>query len=161
MSRRIPPDAFDYYLSLGLDRSYQAVADRYDVSKRSVTKHATKEGWQDRIARVESKAREVSEQKSVETPEGMNARHLKCLRAIQGKALEALKSVSLKSGMDAVRALDIAIKQERTIRGEPTDRTVISIEETIKSEYERWMTSGKDGQGARYNDNDEVVRKSG
>ena len=29
MSGRIPPDALEYYLALGPDRSYQRVADHY------------------------------------------------------------------------------------------------------------------------------------
>ncbi len=42
--------------------------------------------------------------------------------------------------MAAVRALDSSIRQERVVRGEPSDRTATSVEETIRSEYERWMT---------------------
>ena len=34
MSRRIPEDAFAPYYSLGLDRSYQSVAEEYGVSKQ-------------------------------------------------------------------------------------------------------------------------------
>ncbi len=37
MSGKIPPDALEYYLVLGPDRSYQKVADHYGVSKRAVT----------------------------------------------------------------------------------------------------------------------------
>ena len=40
---------------------------------------------------------------------------------------------------DAVRALGLSIKQESVILGEPTDRTALSIEDTIRREYERWM----------------------
>ena len=45
MTKRIPDDAFSFYASLGPTRSYQAVADRYWVSKRAVVKHAAKEKW--------------------------------------------------------------------------------------------------------------------
>ena len=34
--------------------------------------------------------------------------------------------------MEAVRALDLAIRQERLIRGEPSDRTAISVEEVTR-----------------------------
>jgi len=44
-----------------------------------------------------------------------------------------------------VRALDIAIKQERLVVGEPTDRTAVSVEEAIRREYARWMTVDGDG----------------
>jgi hypothetical protein len=41
--------------------------------------------------------------------------------------------------MDAVRALSMAVRDERLIRGEPTDRSAIDVEEVIKREYQRWM----------------------
>ncbi|MHC4946473.1 MAG: hypothetical protein ACYTG7_25970 [Planctomycetota bacterium] len=36
MNKKLSPDAFAYYWSLGSERSYQAVADKYGVSKRAV-----------------------------------------------------------------------------------------------------------------------------
>ncbi len=45
----------------------------------------------------------------------------------------------LESAMDAVRALVLSIKQESVLLGEPGDRTAVSVEETIRREYERWM----------------------
>ena len=47
MSGRIPPDALEYYVSLGADRSYEKVADHYGVSKRAVTKLAVRQRWQE------------------------------------------------------------------------------------------------------------------
>lgn len=147
MARKIPEDAFDYYVSLGASRSHQAVADRYAVSKRAVTKLATKERWRERVHALEREARRAADERALETLEAMNTRHLKALKIVQGKALEALKSTSLSSAMEAVRALDISIKQERVIRGEPGDRAAVSVEEVIKSEYAKWMTTGDDDEG--------------
>jgi hypothetical protein len=145
MSGRIPPDALEYYLALGPDRSYQKVADHYGVSKRAVTKLAARERWQEKVVELERKARESAEKKALESLEGMNLRHLKSLKVVQGKALEALRSMPLTTAMEAVRALDMAIRQERLIRGEPSDRTAISVEEVIRREYERWMLPEEDG----------------
>jgi len=147
VANKIPPDAFHFYLGLGPERSYQAVADRYGVSKRAVTKLATRERWQDRVVELEAKARAGAEQKALESLEAMNLRHLRSLKVIQGKALEALRSMPLESAMEAVRSLDIAIRQERLIRGEPSDRTAISVEEVIKREYQRWMLPEEAGDG--------------
>lgn len=140
MSGKIPPDALEYYLALGSDRSYQKVADHYGVSKRAVTKHAARDRWQDKLIEFERKAREGAEKRALESLEGMNLRHLKSLKIIQGKALEALRSMPLATAMEAVRALEMAIRQERLIRGEPSERTAVSVEEVIRREYERWMT---------------------
>ena len=145
MSGRIPPEAFQFYLGLGPDRSYQRVADQFGVSKRAVTKLAIRERWQERVEELERKAREGAEQKALESLEAMNLRHLKSLKVVQGKALEALRSMPLATAMEAVRALDMSIRQERLIRGEPSDRTAISVEEVIKREYERWMVVEEEG----------------
>jgi len=69
MVRRIPPDAYEQYLEMGTDRSYQVLADRYGVSKTAIVKRAKKEGWQERI-RV-----------SVQLPEGRRARRARSVRS--------------------------------------------------------------------------------
>ena len=139
MARKLGPDAFDYYVSLGTDRSYKAVGEKYGASKRAVTSLAKKEDWRVRIRQQEEAARQRADQKYAETLDAMKERHLKSSRVIQGKALQTLRDKSLESAMEAVRALDMAIKQERLIRGEPTDRTAFSIEQIIRREHEQWM----------------------
>jgi transposase-like protein len=136
---RIPTDAFEVYVSLGPDRSYQAVASKLGVAKRSITRLATRDHWQERLLQIEREAQERVREKLTESMEAINTRHLKMTRAVQAKALAALQALPLNTGMDAVRALDLAIKQERLILGEPNERTAVSVEDTIKREYQRWM----------------------
>jgi transposase len=144
MSKKIATDAFEFYVSLGPGRSYQAVAERYTVSKRSVTRHALREGWQERLHAIEAKVREASDQKAQETLEAIRSRHLKGMRFIQAKAIETLKSASLESASDAVRAYTAAVREERVMLGEPSDRTAVSVEDVIKREYERWLVPDGD-----------------
>lgn len=141
MSGRLPTDAFEYYTSLGEARSYQAVADHYGVSKRAVTKRAARDTWQDRLTSIEHKARERSDEKLVDVMAEMKDRHLKTCRVILGKGLEALRTMPLDSAMSAVRAIDVALKHERTVMGEPAERQSITVEEIIRREYETWMTT--------------------
>lgn len=147
MNRKIPPDAFTFYASLGPGRSYQQVAEHYQVSKRAVTALADREDWQQRLAEIERRAREKADEKVMETLEDMNARHMKVLRFIQNKSIEALKTMPIESAMDAVRAYGLTLDKERTIRGEPTDRSAVSIEDTIRREYERWLKPVENGDG--------------
>jgi hypothetical protein len=142
---KLPPDSFEYYLSLGSKRSYEAVAKKYGVSKRSVVKRATREGWQRRVAEIEAQAQEKATARAVETLEEVKTRHLKTFKAVQLKALESLKALRFETAMDVVKAMDIAARQERLALGEPSERTALSIEDTIKREYERWMVSAGDG----------------
>ncbi|MBN1443720.1 MAG: hypothetical protein JXA90_13505 [Planctomycetes bacterium] len=139
MPSKLPFEAFDYYYSLGPGRSYTAVAEYYGVSKRAVTSRALKERWQERILDVERQARENVNKKCAETLEEMTERHLRVLKAIQARALEALRAMPLESAMDAVRALGLAIKEERSAREEPADRDGANVEAIIRREYERWL----------------------
>jgi hypothetical protein len=141
VNRKIPPDAFTYYASLGPQRSYQAVADNYSVSKRAVTAMADREKWQERLVEIEKKARDKADEKVLESLEEMNVRHLKVLRFIQGKAIEALKSMPIDSAMDAVRAFGLTLDKERTIRGEPSDHSQVDIAQVTRDEMRRLLTT--------------------
>jgi hypothetical protein len=139
MNRKLPADAFTYYFSLGPSRSYQAVAEKFEVSKRAVSNLADREGWQARIAELERKAREQADAKALETLEDMNERHLKVFRFIQGRAIDALRSMPMESAMDAVRAYTMSVDKERTIRGEPSDRTHVDLAEVTREEMRRLL----------------------
>ena len=70
MRRRLPPDAFAFYLNLGVGRSYEAVSKEFGVSKRAVVKRGVREHWQEKVAEVEAKARAAAEQKAFEKSVG-------------------------------------------------------------------------------------------
>jgi hypothetical protein len=141
VNRKIPPDAFTYYASLGPQRSYQAVATHYSVSKRAVTAMANREKWQERLVEIEKKARDKADEKVLESLEEMNVRHLKVLRFIQNKSIEALRSMPIESAMDAVRAFGLTLDKERTIRGEPSDHSQVDIAQVTRDEMRRLLTT--------------------
>ena len=147
--RKIPSDAFDHYFSLGPGRSYQAVADHYGVTKRAVTNLAKRDDWQRRLVEVETEARERADKKKVNSREDAIDRHLKALRLVFGKGVESLRNMVIDTPADAMKAIALAIREERLALGEPSDRTAISIEDTIRNEYERWMVI--DGTAHRKN----------
>lgn len=140
MRSRIPPEAFEFYVGLGSGRTYDAVAKRYGVSKTALANCAKRENWTQRLAKVEREAQQRAEQRAIESIDAMNERHLKVVQVIQGKALETLKNSPIDSAMDAVRALDLAIRHERLIRGEPSERTAVTTESVLKGQFDRWMT---------------------
>ena len=141
MAKKIPADAFDAYFAQGTERSYQTLATKYGVTKKAITLAAKRERWQQRILELEAKAREASDKKKSESLEERNNRHLQEFRFLEAKAVKALREYPIKNAADAERALQLAVHQQRIISGDPSDRTAISIEDTIKREYERWMLS--------------------
>ncbi len=137
--RKIPQDAFSYYFSLGAERSYEKVASHYGVTKRAITRFALRDHWQERLGEAERQAREEADQKAAKSLEAMNERHLQAARLLQGKAIEALRQMGLDRPISAVKALELGIRTERLIRGEPSERAELDVAQIIKREYERWM----------------------
>ena len=91
MSKRIPPDAFEHYVSLGPERTHAKIAEEYGVTVRAVSKCASRENWTERLEKIERHAREASDRKLAETIEDMRSRHLVTLRAMNARVLAALK----------------------------------------------------------------------
>ena len=145
VTTRIPPEAFDFYVGLGPERSYRLVADRYGVSKRAITKLAVREDWAARLQKIECQARERSDAKLTETVEEMRTRHLTLLKAMSARVVTALREFPLNSGMEAMRAAETVIKLERLISGEPSERTELTVEETTKREMARWLVVEDEG----------------
>jgi hypothetical protein len=141
---RLPDDAFQQYVNLGPTRSYDALAKRLGVAKRSITRLAARERWQERLAAIETQARERLDEKLVETIEAVNARHVKVFRAVLAKGLQALSAMPLSSAEAAVRAIEVAVRGERLVLGEPSDRSAVSFEEVARREFERWMPTVED-----------------
>ncbi len=153
MRKKIPLDAFEYYFALGAGRSYRAVAEHFGVSKTAVANAAEREGWQRRVEEREQKARDAAEKESEETLEEMRRDHLKLLRLMRLKAIEVLQRMPLERSIDGIKTLELVIRQERLIRGEPSERAELTIADTIRREYERWMTVVEDDEPT---DDDEV-----
>lgn len=138
---RIPSDAFSAYVGMGHARSYQAIADKYNVTKRAVAKAAKREEWPKRLAEIEQKARDDADRKLKESISEMNVRHLQVMKFIQAKAIDALKSLPLNTAMEAIRAYGISLEKERLIRGEPMVRTEISVMEATRRELDRFLAN--------------------
>ncbi|MAW60664.1 MAG: hypothetical protein CMJ94_07495 [Planctomycetes bacterium] len=115
---KLPEDAFEYYVSLGSKRSYRAVAEHFGVEKRTITARAVREKWQDRLARIQERAREKVEDRMADTIAEMHERHLRVLQVILGRGLETLQSMPLTSAWEAIKALDLAMRREAEIRSQ-------------------------------------------
>jgi len=140
---RIPPDAFEKYAAMGPSRSYRALGRVIGISKRTIVKRAIKEKWQERLAAIEHQAQVRTDTKAAESLEGMKSRHLRTLSAVLGRALEALKAMPISNAMDAVRAIDLVLKQEQKIRNTDTeDAAGRTLEEVAARESERLLRVG-------------------
>ncbi len=133
---RIPEDAFERYVAMGPMRSYRELAETVGVSKRAVSKAATKEDWAGRMAKIDAESRARSDERIAETLDETRTRHLRSLRAVQGRSLEALKRFTLNTAAEAVTALEKSIKLERLILGEPSERGELAVEAITRRELD-------------------------
>ena len=140
MNKRLPPDAFNFYVALGSTRSHKAVADHYQVHKRTVVRTADRENWTDRLVAVEKEARETSDKHLAKDLAEQTLRHRKMLTAMASRAARALQEFPLTSGMEGIKAAALVIKLERLLSGESTERTALDIEQVVRREYQELMT---------------------
>lgn len=147
MSGKLSEGAFEFYVGLGSGRSYQAVAQKYGLSKRSVVKHAARERWTERLEKVQEEARAESDKRLAEDLAEMHERHRKMLRAVASRAVAAIKEHPLSSGMEGVRAAELVIKLERILAGESTARASLTIEEVTRRELDRWLVPAEVADG--------------
>ena len=135
---RLPEDAYATYAAMGPDRSYQAVADHYGVSKGAVGKRAKGDDWAGKVAELEKRAAEESEAKAVDEMKAVKKRQLNAARALQVRASQVLQTLPPERALRAASALQIGWKHELLLLGEPTERQA-NIEEITKRELARWL----------------------
>lgn len=140
---KIPDDAFVRYAMMGPGRSYRALATELRVSKRAVVNRASSERWQEKLQQLEAGARTEALQRLQEEYAAVLDRHLRAARAIQGKALEALRSKPIETARDAVWALTLAQREERELLGPPSPPVsgVIEVERRVREISERVRTA--------------------
>lgn len=98
MAGKLPPETFEFYVGLGLGRTYQAVADHYGVSKRAVAKRAAKDKWQPRLEALIAGARA-----SVEVADGDDsARSAGRVVRLQDAMHEVMTPVRMKALMSSL-----------------------------------------------------------
>jgi len=141
MEKRLPLGAYEHYVALGAGRSYRAVAEHFGVSKQTVTARAVKENWQERITELEKESHDRSDEKFLETIDEANRLHFKAFRAVLVKGIEAIKQLPMATAMDGVRAIEIAFKNERILRGEPSEHQAVSVEEVLRKQHAEWLTT--------------------
>lgn len=138
--QRLPDEAFASYVNLGPGRSYQAIADQYGVHKRTVVRTAEREQWATRLAAIEQKAREAVDAHLVGELQERRLRQRKLVLAVASRAAKAISEFPLRSGIEGIRAAELAIKLERLLDGEATENTSVDIEQVIRKECQELLT---------------------
>jgi hypothetical protein len=139
VKRKIPDDAFAVYVAMGHERSHQALADQLGVTKRAVTERASDERWCERLDAIEADVRARVEEKLRDDLEESQLRYRKLLRAVESRAAQVIAEQPLRNCLEGVRALDLAIKMQMLLAGQPSQRTELVVAATTKAEIDRLL----------------------
>lgn len=147
---KIPDNAFETYVAMGTERSYQALADKFGVDKRSISRLAAKERWVERLAKIQEEARAATDKKLVADLQAVREQQLREVRYLRAEAIKGMKNLSPEKAVKFASALSIAWKHELFLLGEPTDRQATTIEEITKREIQTLLL--RDGEEDEWDD---------
>lgn len=122
--------------------SYQDIAGKYAVSKRSVTKKAVEEGWQGLRQETSLKVLQKLPDKVSETIVQVNQRHAYLGKLLQAKSLEAMVDGKLypKDIKEALLAIKTGVEIERkALRLDKEELKEIRVN-FGSPEVEKWAT---------------------
>jgi ATPase subunit of ABC transporter with duplicated ATPase domains len=140
VSTKLPDDAFEQYLGMGPTRSYQELAKKLGVDKRTIVRRAAEGKWTERLARIQRQADDATDARLADEARAMRDRHLKEARFVQAQALKAMQTLPPEKAVRAAQALAIGWRQEMLLLGDPTERSeAITTQEIVRREYELWL----------------------
>lgn len=131
---KVPDDAFERYVALGPDRSYQLLAEKLGVDKRSIVRMATREKWTERLAKIQEEARAATDKKLVSDLQAVREQQLREVRFMRSEILRGMKGLTPEKATKMAGALSVCWKHELLLLGEPTDRNASTVEEITKRE---------------------------
>lgn len=139
--------AFAEYVAMGDNRSYRAVAKKFGVQKRRIVNVARSKEWLARLTKIEADARVIADKKLTESRAEVHERHLRMIRAMASRGLKGLQANEFDNARDSARAVEAAIKLERTVLGEPAEHLSVTVAEITKREVETFLTDDEDEDG--------------
>jgi hypothetical protein len=134
---KVPESAFETYVAMGPNRSYQALAKKLGVDKRSIVRMATKEMWASRLTTIQGEARRATDKKLVGELQAVREQQLREVRFLRAEALKAMKGLTPEKAVRIAAALNIAWKHELLLLGEPAEQT--ELPELLRNAHERWL----------------------
>ena len=100
----------------------QQIAQQLSIQRpETIGEWRRSEGWDREKAVIQKATEERINQAIAETIAEMNSRHLKEYQLLQTKGVQALKRLDPNKASEAATMVDVGIKGERLVRGEPTE----------------------------------------
>lgn len=100
----------------------EQIAKRLDIQRpETIGEWRRREDWNREKVEIQKLTDERIALAVAETISEMNTRHLKEYQLLQNKGVQALRDIDPKTANEALSMVDVGIKGERLVRGEPTE----------------------------------------
>lgn len=142
MSLHLDDEAmFREYVAQGSGRSYANVAAKFDTTKRRIVRVSKRGNWLARLAVIERDAKVEADRRLTESRAEVDERHLRMIRAIASRGLQGLQAHQFDNARDSARAVEAAVKLERTVLGQPNEHLDVTVQEVTRRELDHFLTT--------------------
>lgn len=121
-------EAFEYYYSLGENRGYREVAQKFDISLTAIGKWGKAFNWQERTVQRDIDISRGLEKKTNTTVLNEKANYRRIIK----------EAIAKMSGVDVcnIKDLDTLVKLDLLLMGEATEKNEMSI--TLEGDVKEW-----------------------
>lgn len=141
-TRKLPAGAepFEFFVSLGSERSFKKVADRWDVDAAQVTRRAQRERWLERLQQqVEPQVQAKAMEAIVTTLAEFRVKQVQVGAELVRRGLEALERLQIVETKDALAAVKLGAELQSRAFDAPAKKVEISVEHTLRERFERFI----------------------
>ena len=114
---------FRTYLSMEPPRSRVEAAKALGLKKRTIDDMMHRHRWHDRALAYDERMAKAADRAAMSTAEDMQRRHMEAVHAMLRRGVHAITEADLTEARDGVPMIDKAVRLERLLVGEATDRT--------------------------------------
>jgi len=120
-------EAFEYYYSLGEERSLKSVARQFGVSERSVARWSKAFGWTGRVRRRDTENAQRLAEKTNATVVEVKANYRKIIQAAIATFVRRLKEKEI--AVESISDFERLVKMDLLLMGEATERNEVRGDE--------------------------------
>ena len=146
---------FREYLTMETPRSRVVAAKDMGISIGALNRMALKHKWPQRAAAYDDAMAKAADRAAMSTAEDMQRRHMEAVHAMLRRGVSAITEADLTEARDGVPMIDKAVRLERLLVGEATERTESRISSLDRDpdlsrltddERAEWLASRKIGR---------------
>jgi hypothetical protein len=124
-------EAFEYYYSMGDNRSLRKVAQEFGAAERTVEIWSKKYGWQERVTQRNIEVGKLLSERMNEEIVAEKARYRALIKVVINDVIQALKDKDGSIKVKSIQDLERIIKLDLLLMGEATENTSSEVKQSI------------------------------